>query len=68
MKQPHLFDKGVVVERATSLRTTVKFKLEPFEGELTAYLVNARVGRVRENDKGLLEKRDATPVSEKPKA
>ena len=29
MKQPHLFDKSVVVERATSLGSTVKFKLEP---------------------------------------
>ena len=29
MKQPHLFDKSVVVERATSLGGTVKLKLEP---------------------------------------
>ena len=29
--------------------------LKPFEGELTAYPVDTRVGRVRENDAGLLE-------------
>ena len=42
--------------------------LEPYDGELEAYEVDKRVGRVRENDAGLLEKRDATPVSEEPKA
>ena len=81
MKQPRLFDKSVVVERATSLGGTVKFKLEPendpealmdllkpFEGEPEAYKVDKRVGRVRENDVGLLGKRDTTPVSEEPKA
>ena len=29
--------------------------LRPFEGELDAYKVDKRVGRVRENDEGLLE-------------
>ena len=29
MKQVHLFDKSVVVERVTSLGTTIKLKLEP---------------------------------------
>ena len=42
--------------------------LRPYEGELEAYKVDKRVGRVRENDEGLLEQRDATPVLEKPKA
>ena len=42
--------------------------LRPYEGELEAYKVEKRVGRVRENDAGLLEKRDLTPGSEKPKA
>ena len=42
--------------------------LKPFEGELEAYKVDKRVGRVRENDVGLLGKRDVTPVSEEPKA
>ena len=31
MKQVHLFDRSVVVERVTSLGSTVKLKLEPIE-------------------------------------
>ena len=60
MKQPHLFDKSVVVEKVTSVGSTVKLKLEPLGENKVKILEYHRKAKGKESFKRIKSEEGGT--------